>query len=264
MIKLKMSLNQIVSKALNEAVNNFIHQIAIKYNLDQNELMSEWDGTTTTNIKAPVKKSSTPDTAPMTSDNMDETTLSQYKKTELQALCRQKAHKCTGTKEQLIGYLLGKDSASTSVKTPPKKDAPVKKAIEEKSISTPVAKKLTSSIPTVAIRRNQHGNHEHPDTSLVFDKKTKKAIGKQNEDGTIDDLTPEDIDICNQWKFQYVLPSNLDKKTELKDVKVDELDYEDDEMLESDNEEVLEEELVEDEIEEEEEEEYEDDDVDYE
>jgi hypothetical protein len=263
MIKLKMSLNQTVAKVLNEAVNNFIRQIAIKYNLDQNELMSEWDGTTTSKIKSPANKSSTPDTAPITSDNMDETTLSQYKKADLQALCRQKALKCTGTKEQLIGYLLGKDSASTSVKTPPKKEAPVKKVIEDKSISTPVAKKLTSSIPTVAIRRNQHGNHEHPDTSLVFDKKTKKAIGKQNEDGTIDDLTPEDIDICNKWKFQYVLPSNLDKKTALKDVKVDELDYEDDEVLESD-EEVLEEELIEDEIEEEEEEEYEDDDVDYE
>lgn len=263
MIKLKMSLNQTVAKALNEAVNNFIRQIAIKYNLDQNELMSEWDGTTTSKIKAPVNKSSTQDTAPSTGDNMDEATLSQYKKADLQALCRQKALKCTGTKEQLIGYLLGKDSASTSVKTPPKKEAPVKKVIEAKSISTPVAKKLTSSIPTVAIRRNQHGNHEHPDTSLVFDKKTKKAIGKQNEDGTIDDLTPEDIDICNQWKFQYVLPSNLDKKMALKDVKVDELDCEDDEVLESD-EEVLEEELIEDEIEEEEEEEYEDDDVDYE
>jgi hypothetical protein len=262
MIKLKMSLNQTVAKALNEAVNNFIRQIAIKYNLDQNELMSEWDGTTTSKIKAPVKKSSTPDIAPSNGDNMDEATLSQYKKPDLQALCRQKALKCTGTKEQLIGYLLGKDSATTSVKTPPKKEAPVKKVIEEKSISTPVAKKLTSSIPAVAIRRNQHGNHEHPDTSLVFDKKTKKAIGKQNEDGTIDDLTPEDIDICNQWKFQYVLPSNLDKKTALKDVKVDELDYEEeDEVLESD-EEVLEEELIEEE--EEEEEEYEDDDVDYE
>ena len=258
MIKSKMSLNQTVAKALNEAVTNFIKQIATKYNLDTNELLSEWDDTSPVKAKIPAKKSSTPDVAPITGDNMDEASLSKYKKPELQALCRQKALKCTGTKEQLIGYLLGKDVSSP----PSKKEAPVKKVVEDKNISTPVAKKLTSSIPTVAIRRNQYGNHEHPDTSLVFDKKTKKAIGKQNQNGTIDDLTPEDIDICNQWKFQYVIPSNLDKKMELKDVKVDELDYEDDEVLESD-EEVLEEELIEDEVEEEEEEEYEDDDVDY-
>ena len=96
MIKLKMSLNQTVAKALNDAVNNFIRQIAIKYNLDQDELMSEWDGTTTPKIKAPVNKSSTPDTAPSTGDIMDEATISQYKKADLQALCRQKALKCTG------------------------------------------------------------------------------------------------------------------------------------------------------------------------
>ena len=259
MIKSKMSFNQSVAKALNEAVNNFIRQIATKYDLDENELLSEWDSTTPSKTKVSVKKSLTPDVAQINGDNMDETTLSQYKKTELQDLCRKKALKCTGKKEQLISYLLGRN-VSTSDKAPSKKEEPVKKSIEVKNISTPIAKKLTSSIPTVAIRRNQHGNHEHPDTSLVFDKKTKKAIGKQNEDGTIDDLTSEDIDICNQWKFQYVLPNNLDKKIELKDVKVDELDYEDDEVLESD-EEVLEEDLVEDEIEEEEE--YEDDDVDY-
>jgi hypothetical protein len=251
MIKSKMSLNQTVTKALNEAINNFIKQISIKYDLNSDDLLSEWNGgSSPTKAKTKPKTISSDKTE---SNNMDETTLSQYKKSELQDLCRQKALKCTGTKEQLIGFLLGKNEASS-----------VKKTEDTKKIVTPpVVKKLTSSIPTVAIRRNQHGNHEHPDTSFVFDKKTKKAIGKQNEDGTIDDLTLEDIDICNQWKFQYVLPENLDKKTELKDVKVDELDYEDDEVLESD-EEVLEEELVEDEDEEEEEEEeYEGDDLDY-
>jgi hypothetical protein len=256
MIKSKMSLNQSVVKAVNEVVNNFIQKIASKYNLDPAEILAEWNGTS-------VKKSSDVDVVNTGGDTMDEATLSQYKKPELQALCRQKALKCTGTKEQLISYLLGKEGGSSSKPPVAKKETPAKKVEDTKNISTPVAKKLLSSIPTVAIRRNQHGNHEHPDTSLVFDKKTKKAIGKQNDDGTIDDLTPEDIDICNQWKFQYVLPDNLDKKTELKDVKVDELDYEEDEVLESDDdEEVLEEELVED-VEEEEEEEYEDDDVDY-
>jgi len=251
MIKSKMSLNQSVTKAVNEVINNFIQKIASKYNLDPAEMLAEWNGTSHTGVKATatatVKKSS----------DVDEATLSQYKKAELQALCREKALKCTGTKEQLVGYLLGKEGGSSS--KPPVAKKETKKTEDTKNILTPVAKKLTSSIPTVAIRRNQHGNHEHSDTSLVFDKKTKKAIGKQNDDGSIDDLTPDDIDICNQWKFQYVIPDNLDKKIELKDVKVDELDYEEDEVLESD-EEVLEDEDVE---EEEEEEEYDDDDVDY-
>jgi hypothetical protein len=200
--------------------------------------------------------------------DIDENSLLQYKKPEIQAICRQRGLKCTGTKEQLVALLLSKDGSSA--KLPVKKEVAKKAEPVKKVHSTPVAQKLVSSIPSVAIRRNQHGNHEHPETSFVFDKKTKKAMGKQNEDGTINDLTPEDIDICNQWKFQYVLPDNLDKKTKLNDEKVDELDYEDEEVLDSDEEQdeceealIDEEELVQ-EDEDFEEEEYEEDDVEYE
>lgn len=255
-----MSLNQTVTKAVNEVINNFIQQISSKYDLDPNDLLQMWD----CNSKVVPKKSLVTD-IPSATDDIDENSLLQYKKPEIQALCRQRGLKCTGTKEQLIALLLSKDGSSAVKKeVVSKKSEPIKKVS-----STPVAQKLVSSIPTVAIRRNQHGNHEHPETSFVFDKKTKKAIGKQNEDGTIDDLTSEDIDICNQWKFQYVLPDNLDKKTKLNDVKVDELDYEDEEVLESDEDEeeeavIDEEELVQEEDFEDEEEEYEDDDVEYE
>ena len=251
-----MSLNQTVTKAVNEVINNFIQQISSKYDLDPNDLLQMWD--CNSNLTKVVQKKS------VVTDIPSENALLQYKKPEIQAICRQRGLKCTGTKEQLIALLLSKDT-----KLPVKKEVVSKKAEPIKKVpSTPVAQKLVSSIPTVAIRRNQHGNHEHPETSFVFDKKTKKAIGKQNEDGTIEDLTSEDIDICNQWKFQYVLPNNLDKKTNLNDVKVDELDYEDEEeVLESDEEEAVidEEELVQEEDFEDEEEEYEDDDdVEYE
>jgi len=254
MIKSKMSLNQSVFKAVNEIINDFIKKIATKYDLDPNELLSVWDNKEVKNTDKKI------DTLPSDTD------FSQYKKTDLQAMCRQRALKCTGTKEQLISYLLGGKETTTAKETSNKK-MDVSKKVE----ATPVAKKLVSSIPTVAIRRNKYGNHEHPDTNFVFDKKTKKAIGKQKDDGTIEDLTEDDIDLCNQWKFQYVISENLDKKTKLTDVKVDELD---DEILESDDdvedeEEIpLEEEIVEDELleddEEYEEEEYEEEDLDYE
>ena len=259
-----MSLNQTVTKAVNEVINNFIQQISSKYDLDPNDLLQMWDCNST--LTKVVPKKSVVTDIPSATDDIDENALLQYKKPEIQALCRQSGLKCTGTKEQLIALLLSKDGSSA--KLPAKKEVVSKKAEPIKKVpSTPVAQKLVSSIPTVAIRRNQHGNHEHPETSFVFDKKTKKAIGKQNEDGAIEDLTSEDIDICNQWKFQYVLPDNLDKKTKLNDVKIDELDYEDEEVLESEEEEeaaIEEEELVQEDDFEDEEEEYDDDDVEYE
>ncbi len=75
-------------------------------------------------------------------------------------------------------------------------------------------------------------------------------IGKQNDDGTIDDLNAELIDLCNKHKFEYELPTDLDKKSGLDDVEIEELD---DELIESDDEvvdEFVEEELSEDEYEE--------------
>jgi len=259
-----MSLNQTVTKAVNEVINNFIQQISSKYDLDPNDLLQMWDCNSI--LTKVVPKNSVVTDIP---SDIDENSLLQYKKPEIQAICRQRGLKCTGTKEQLVALLLSKDGSSG--KLPVKKEVVAKKAEPvKKTHLTPVAQKLVSSIPSVAIRRNQHGNHEHPETSFVFDKKTKKAMGKQNEDGTINDLTPEDIDICNQWKFQYILPDNLDKKTKLNDEKVDELDYEDEEVLDSDEEQdeceealIDEEELVQ-EDEDFEEEEYEDDDVEYE
>ena len=261
-----MSLNQTVTAAVNEIINDFVKKIAIKYNLDPKDVMSVWDNNEVTSKKV-IKSTDTkildkpPIVIKKTNDDMDENSLLQYKKTDLQAMCRQRSLKCTGTKEQLIGFLLGKEVSSDT----PKKEAPVKKMdVSKKVVSTPVVKNLMSSIPTVAIRRNKYGNHEHPETNFIFDKKTKKAIGKQNEDGTIEDLTEEDIDVCNQWKFQYVISDNLDKKTKLGDVKVDELD---DEILESDDDDIeVEDEIIEDELledEEEYEEEYEEE-VEYE
>lgn len=270
-IKSKMSLSQSVTKAVDEVIHIFMQQIANKYDLDPSELLAEWEGGSPEKEvgkkvvkKASPKKSSVTD-IPSASDDIDQDALLKQKKPELQALCRQRGVKCTGTKAELIGYLLGKESSAT----PKKAVAVAKKASAKKTkakvAETPVAKKLTAKVPTVAIRRNQFNNHEHPESSLIFDKKSKKVIGKQNDDGTIEDLTSEDIDLCHQYKFEYTLPDNLDKKARLEDVQVDELDElddeEEDEVLESDvegedEEEVLldEDELVEDDDFEEEEE----------
>lgn len=241
-----MTLSETVTKAVDEVIHTFIQQIANKYDLDSNELLAVWEGGSSGKKvvrKTSSKKSSITD-IPNVDDDIDPNDLLNYKKPELQALCRQKGVKCTGTKAQLVGYLLGKEPTSAT----PKKAAKKKASAKKKTTTTPVAKKLTSKVPTVAIRRNQFGNHEHPETSLVFDKKTKKAIGKQNDDGTVDDLTPEDIDVCNQYKFEYTLPDNLDKKTKLDDVQVDELDEEleddEEEFLASEEEDVSEEEVL--------------------
>ena len=151
------------------------------------------------------------------------------KKTEIQALCKEKALKCSGTKIQLIDILLGCSIGKS------KKTAVIK--------PTPIETKIANQSSTIAIRRNQYGNHEHPETGLIFDNKTKKVIGKQNDDGSIDGLTVDYIDLCNKYKFNYTLPDDLEQKTSLDDLDIDEL--EEDEILESEDEQFEEDDILE-------------------
>jgi hypothetical protein len=239
-----MSLSKTVTKAIDGVVHNFIQQISDKYKISPEELLYIWEGDNSS-LKLKPKTS-----APIIPDDADHSLLMKCTKLELVALCKEKGLRHTGkTKSVLVARLTGKEEP---VKTTPKSKA------KSKIKDVPVIKKLISNIPRVAIRRNQFGKFEHPETSLIFNNKTQKVIGKQNDDGTIDDLTPTDIDICNQYKFQYETPENLDKNSTLADVKVDDLEEEQIEEEEFEEEEFEGEEFEEEEEEEEfEEEEFE-------
>ena len=229
-----MSLNDSLTKAVDSIIHSFIEQIATKYNIEPHELLCIWEGNSPKPKDIPSKSFITD--IPHVNDDLDPNVLFKYKKPEIQALCRQRNLKTKGTKEELINLLIGKNNTSPKIE----KKQTTKKTETQ---TPPVIKKITSNITTVAIRRNQFGHHEHPETSLVFDIKSKKVIGKQNDDGTIADLTPEDINTCNQYKFTFVRPENLENKNKLDDVAIDELD---DDIIEDSDEDIDEEDLIED------------------
>jgi hypothetical protein len=217
-----MSLTISLTKAVDEVILTYINRLSNKYNISVDDLLTEWGGkllVTTPKIEN-SSVSEPPSNVTGTHDELDPAYLIKCKNKELSAFCKQRGLKCSGTKAQLLSRLSGKVEVVESKQSTKKKSLKTK---SDKVSDTPVAKLLTASVPTVAIRRNQFGNHEHPETSLVFDKKTKRAIGTQNDKGGINDLTTEDIDICNQYKFPFDLPDNLDKNTTLEDVEVEEL-----------------------------------------
>ena len=215
-----MSLNRTLVEAMENVVHTFIQRTAEKYSLDAGTLLADWEGTEAPKKSDPVTK--------VTSD-VDETRLLKCKKADLQALCKAKGLKTSGTKAQLISALQGNGSPQKSAAKP----VPAKKA--KGSAAKPVAKKFAASTAQT-VRRNQHGNYEHASTSLIFDGGTQKVIGRQVDDGSVADLTEKDIDVCNQYKFDYDLPSNLDADARLEDEKVDELDdNSEDEVIDSED-----------------------------
>jgi hypothetical protein len=110
------------------------------------------------------------------------------------------------------------------------KNNKTKKQQELAETENKVIKKLNDAKPQVVIKRNSHGNYEHPETRLVMDRESKKIMGKQQDDGTVSQLTSEDIDNCKLWKLSYVLPKTLssdsDNKEEVKEELVKKVDKE--------------------------------------
>jgi hypothetical protein len=57
----------------------------------------------------------------------------------------------------------------------------------------------------------------HPPTGFIFDPVSRKVIGikidKTDINSEIKELTENDIEDCKQWKFDHIIPINLDKNT---------------------------------------------------
>ena len=212
-----------VEQSFNNVFVNYIEQISLKYNISYDELLYLWNGNVEKdnnldNIKKDKKEEDGGDVK-KEEYNIDPEKILKASKAELVAMCKKQGKKCSGTKNELISRLVSKPVVKKTKKTKKKK----------KELKTPpVIKKINASIPAIQIRKNKFGNYEHVDTGLIFNKHTKKVIGKQHSDGQIVELSHSDIDLCNKYKFSYNLPENLNKKSTLDDIQIDDLDSDND------------------------------------
>ena len=210
-----MSLSQIVFKNIDDTIRLFATQIANKYNLNENDLLKIWND-------ANEKKHEKVEENVSTKNN----DLLKLEKKELVEICKSKNLKIGGTKKDLVDRILKHDDElknQTTIKTQVKTQTQTPVKSDNK-----IVKKLVEKITPIQIHKNKWGNYEHTETSFVFNNKTQKIYGKQNSDGSISNLTKNDIDICNKFKFSYTIPDNLDKKNDVADVKIKDLDDDDD------------------------------------
>jgi hypothetical protein len=154
----------------------------------------------------------------------------------LVAQCKARGLKTTGTKAELVARLSGEEPEE---KKPKEKVAAPKASASKKEPA--VVKTVQTKLEPVKVAKNSFGNHEHSATGLVFDKNTKKVIGKQNPNGKVDPITDEDIEVCKKYKLPYTIPENLNSKK--MSVAVDEDDGDEDLGEELGEEEELEDDL---------------------
>jgi hypothetical protein len=116
-----------------------------------------------------------------------------------------------------------------------KKAAPVKGKKEEVILSKQELKEqIEKRTQEVEVRRNKHGNWEHYGSGIVLDKQTRKAYGRQLDDGSVLPLSEEDIEVCKCVGFKYILPDNIKSRED----KEDSNEEEDDEDLDIDDEDI--------------------------
>lgn len=148
--------------------------------------------------------------------------FSGLKLTELKARCKDKGLPVSGTKAELIARLTSTD--------PPPVKRPKKAAPSTLLPPKPVFQHALRTDPLV-IKRNTFGNFEHPESRLVFSALTKKVIGVQYGDGTIQPLTVADLERVHQYHFELdpetrvrdeMSPSTLENE-DLKEQRLDEL-----------------------------------------
>lgn len=122
--------------------------------------------------------------------------------TDLKKLCKDRGLKTSGTKQDLIDRLtrpIGQQKTNT----------------KSTAKSNGLLKYLQRNQDTLHLRKNAYGRFEHIDTGFIFDEKTQQVIGKQREtadDGgepVIDPLTIADIEMCKEYKFDYLVPNHL-------------------------------------------------------
>ena len=234
-----MSLSQTIFDSIENNIKIYINQLANKYDLNESELYKLWNNKEEfSTAVTKISKSS------QQKEDILDPELMKLNKKELTEMCKSKNLPISGTKADLIKRLVSKEDQKQTKLTP----------INKKSDTAEVVKKLVKNIPAIQINKNSFGNYEHAESRLVFNNTTKRAFGKQNDDGSISELTAEDIDLCHKYKFTYDIPENLNKKLMIDDDEDEELDCEEEVVEEEELEDVEDEDLDDDEDEEEEEE----------
>lgn len=228
-------------QTISSQVDKFISAVVVEQNvksrpLDKEELRVLWyTGAGDVKVKSKV---------PPPSDESKK--LNKAKKNELVDMCKERGLKTTGTKTDLIARLLEssqkgsedenddngekdsddsdeevivekekktKSSKQSVKKTKSEKKTPPKKSNAKASKPVKKGSKKSPKPVSLQIRRNKFDNFEHPETHFVFDKDDKVVVGKQNDDGTIQPLTQEDVELCTgKYNFEYRVAENLDAK----------------------------------------------------
>jgi len=254
------NFNKLIQDSIQSNIESFLKVVSSNYKINYTELLNLWKGVSSStedseinfdeddDVKIP--EVSTKETKPKTTGASDPKKRGASPKSQDVSKCQYKSTK--GKNEgELCGTKVSDESKSglyckkhlkqeteANNSSAKKVEKPKTKTVEkdQPKITSSYIEKKTS---TFNIVKNKFGNYWNEATCLVFDKETKRAIGKQSEDGKIIPLTKQDIETCKNNNLPYKTPDNIISSS----VQKDDDNEEDDEDIEDDEDEFDEDEL---------------------
>ena len=124
----------------------------------------------------------------------------------------------------------GKKATAAGTKTAAKgKGKSAKAKSEAKEAEAPAIQNLKETVPVHHVRMNKWRNYEHEGTGFVIDRNTQMVYGIQKSDGTVTQLTAEDLEACHALGFGYQAPANLVSKADREEEEPEEPEEDDEE-----------------------------------
>ena|SRR3990167_2584873 len=231
------------ASALENSVIEFIVVVCKKYGLNKSEVLNLWkNGETSVSKTQEVSKmvANTLVADALVTDSkelslgkeeLDLTRLKNLSKKELEELCRKYGVKVTGTKQELMTRLqnpeenqvktrkptspakgVTKPLVSTTSQVSPKTSSGTQRATPSGRLKPEIKCKpvLVKKKDEIIVRKSAHGNLVIPMTCLTVDPKLGIVIGKEATNGDVYPLEEEDIELCKQKKFKYLVPEEAE------------------------------------------------------
>lgn len=211
--------------------NEFLPLLSHKTGVNLEELVKCWNDYNGTGMVIPSLELPTlPKAPPPTTSKKiySQTELNKLKIKDLKVICDELKIIKGGVKQQIVDRILEKcgvqktedEAKEQPVASPPKikHDSVSSEESDDEKKASP--KKLNLEklrAPAVKISQNDNGHWIHEETRIVFTSdeeyidgiKCRVAIGFEDEDGTVEDLTAEMIQRCHQYGFRYNEPTNI-------------------------------------------------------
>ena len=247
------NFNQIIEST----IEDYAKAISSKFNIKYSDLMNIWNGKNDEPVKIVSSSTLSKSDIDFESDSEEEETKTTSKEskskptrevkkdeTSLESL-KKKAKELgipgiskfkASNKDELLELINNAEKGNPATKGKAQKSPPKKPVVkEEPKVSTEyIQKKITS----FSVSKNKFGNYWNESSGLVFDKETRQAVGKQQENGDVIGLTKQDIEFCKNNNISFKLPSNI-----ISEEKESKSNSDDEESIDDDEDELDEDEL---------------------